>query len=467
MAHSSNSLWLLPAACGLLAACFAVAACSSGDDSGGDAPKSSIGELAGGDTTVFVETSNAFSTPAPNLLPATFNTHLQGDANFEASFVSAGGPVNPGLGPVFNASSCEGCHPKDGRGKPPDSSFEPSLLLRLSIPGTDANGGPLAAPGFGAQLQDAAIVGVAREADKSQSYIYINGTFGDGAPFELRQPTYTLGTPYIAQPAGLMISPRTAPPVFGLGLLEALDEATLLALADPADANSDGISGRANYVWDIQAGAAKFGRFGWKANTPNLLQQTAAAYVNDMGVSNPMFAQETCAGQTQDDGLLDDPEISQAILDQTALYVRTLGVPARRNVTNAQVLRGEKLFMQAGCGGCHAPTLVTGNTHAIVELRNQTIHPFTDLLLHDMGTGLADNRPDFLASGSEWRTAPLWGIGLTLVVNGHTFFLHDGRARNLSEAILWHGGEAQDSREFFRLLPANDRAALLAFLNSN
>ncbi|MCC6573372.1 MAG: c-type cytochrome [Planctomycetes bacterium] len=448
----------------------AIAACDSGgDEGGGDSGggTSAIGEFGGGDTTVFILTSNAFSMPAPNLDAATLGLHLEGDFAFEQSFVSAGNPNFPGLGPIFNTTSCEGCHPKDGRGKPPDDGPEPSLLIRLSIPGTAPNGGPMAVPGFGGQLQDNAIFGVTPEALKELNYTAVNGTYGDGTPYVLRRPTFTLGSPYVALPGNLMISPRVAPPVFGLGLLEALDEATILALADPTDANGDGISGRVNMVWDVQAGAARLGRFGWKANTPNLLQQSAAAYVNDMGVTSPLFSNEPFLGQPQDDGLPDDPEIDQHTLDITALYVRTLGVPARRNVNDPQVLRGETLFTQAGCAGCHKPALVTGNTHPLAELRNQTIHPFTDLLVHDMGADLADNRSDFLADGQEWRTAPLWGIGMTSVVNGHTFFLHDGRARNLAEAILWHGGEALNSRDAFRNMNASDRAALIAFLNSN
>jgi CxxC motif-containing protein (DUF1111 family) len=254
--------------------------------------------------------------------------------------------------------------------------------------------------------------------------------------------------------------------VFGLGLLEAIPEATILALADEGDQDGDGISGKANYVWDVQKNGLSLGRFGWKANQPTLIQQVASAYHDDMGITTSLLPRENSDGQSQYDGRGDDPELSDEILDVVTFYVQTLAVPARRDLDDPLVQRGEQLFDNARCSACHIPTLQTGTLSDVPEVSNQTIQPFTDLLLHDMGPGLADNRPDFLATGSEWRTPPLWGIGLVKVVNGHTNFLHDGRARGLLEAILWHGGEAEQSREAVQEMSTNDRDALIAFLES-
>jgi CxxC motif-containing protein (DUF1111 family) len=267
-------------------------------------------------------------------------------------------------------------------------------------------------------------------------------------------------------PGGTLLSPRVAPPVFGLGLLEAIPEEDIIARADPADLNGDGISGRSNHVWNTAANRAEVGRFGWKANNPSLLQQSAGAYNEDMGVTSPYFPLEHCHGNTGCDTLANDPEVTNEILESVEFYVQTLGVPARRNTGNPDVQKGKALFSEVGCAGCHVPETRTGTHPSVPEVSNQVIFPYTDLLIHDMGPGLADGRADFLADGSEWRTPPLWGIGLTEVVSGHTFFLHDGRARSVEEAILWHGGEAEESRDAFRHLPASSRNALLAFLLS-
>lgn len=456
--HSGRAAFTLVAMLHLALACTLVA-CNE------DAPYTSQLSLdAGGDTTVDIASSHAFEQPAPNLLPATQALHDAGDVTFETVFQSASSPFEPGLGPCFNALSCASCHARDGRGKPGTDA----LLFRLSVPGANPDGSPLPAPDFGSQLQERAIFSVLPEGKVITTWTELPGQYGDGTPFSLRKPTYTITDPYTALPPGLLLSPRIAPPVFGLGLLEALDEATLLAMADPTDANGDGISGKLNVVWDTAAGALRPGRFGWKAEQPTLRQQSAGAYNQDMGVTSSVFDTESVAGQAQDDGLADDPEISDATLDATTAYVQTLGVPRRRaDLPAASVLRGEQVFFQIGCESCHRAALVTGNSHPLVELRNQTIHAFTDLLLHDMGAGLADDRPAFDATGTEWRTPPLWGIGLLPVVNGHSNLLHDGRARTIAEAILWHDGEAAASRERFRTLNLTDRDALIAFLRSN
>jgi len=422
--------------------------------------------LSGGELTVSDITSNAFSTPAPNLGGTSLEKHNAGDAAFEATFVTRPAIVNGGLGPVYNHTSCIGCHARDGRGRPPAAGERSSsLLVRVSMPGVGAQGEPTPVPGFGGQLQDRAIVGTSAEGLVAIDWTEEAGSFADGTPYSLRRPTVRIASPYIPLPGGMMTSARIAPPVFGLGLLEAVPLTVLSMLADEGDRDGDGISGRLNVVWDSRAGREEVGRFGWKANTATLLEQCAAAYNQDMGITSPIFPMESCHGQEQAGPPDSLPDLDAATLDAVAHYVATLGVPARRAVGDPVAQRGERLFAEAGCGGCHIATLRTGSA-AIPELSNQTIHPYTDLLLHDMGEGLADNRPDYRASGREWRTTPLWGIGLTHVVNGHTFFLHDGRARSILEAVLWHGGEAERSRERFRTMHREDRAALLRFLES-
>jgi len=422
---------------------------------------------AGGETTTFSVTSNAYRTPAPNLSAADLSIHLMGDVDFESVFVTSPSTINQGLGPVFNNSSCISCHIRDGRaGFPTDINARSGLLLRTSLFGTDENGGPLPVPGFGLQVQNQAIFGYSPEANYGVNFSEITEVLADGTVVILKKPQFSLVNAYAAMPSGMLLSPRIGPPVFGLGLLEAMQEADILALQDITDANGDGISGKANYVWDPELGQTVIGRFGWKANTGTIRQQCAAAYVEDMGITNLLFQNETGHDQSNgQDGLTDDPELTHEILDQIVLYCRTLAVPAPRNIDNLQVREGAVIFDQLECAKCHMPRQQTGYS-PISAISNQVFYPYTDMLLHDMGEGLADNRPDFLASGREWKTRPLWGIGLTQLVNGHTDFLHDGRARNLTEAILWHGGEGENAKNKFKALTKAKRDALLAFLNS-
>lgn len=422
---------------------------------------------AGGETTVFSENSTSFRTPALNLSASDLEIHLQGDSQFEQAFVTAPANINNGLGSIFNNTSCVSCHPKDGRSSFPVNFMNLSgLLLRASIPGTDENGGPNPIPGFGTQIQNQSIFGTFPEARYQVAFETKTETLADGTVVTLRKPIVTLYDSYMTFPGNGMLSPRIATPVFGLGLLEAIPESNLVAIQDVNDNDSDGISGKANYVWDPTVSQLKIGRFGWKAGAPSVLVQCAAAYVDDMGVTNYVFPNEVGANQSNgQDGLTDDPEISDEILNQVTLYCKTLAVPAPRNITNQSFKNGAQIFEEISCTKCHVPKQQTGY-NVISAISNQTIYPYTDLLLHDMGTDLADNRPDFLASGTEWKTRPLWGIGLTQVVNGHTDLLHDGRARNLTEAILWHGGEAQKSKEKFKQLSTKKRTDLLVFLNS-
>ncbi len=441
--------------------------CSDEDSEYQNIPSLEDRLYAGGETTIFLTSSNSFSTPAPNLSAAELQMHLDGDFDFESIFVTAPATVNQGLGPIFNNSSCISCHPRDGRAAFPENLITRSgFFLRVSLPGENSKGGPLAVPGFGTQIQNQAIFGYQPEAQFQVTYSNITETLADGTQVVLRKPTYSLINTYIPFPSNALMSPRIGSPVFGLGLLEAIPEEYILQYQDINDADGDGISGKANYVYDVVSGTTKLGRFGWKANTATILEQCAGAYNGDMGITSYLFPIETGFGQTNgSDGLGDDPEIADEILHNVAFYCKTLAVPAPRNLTDNDVKRGAKIFEQIGCAKCHIPKMKTGYSE-INGLANQTIYPYTDMLLHDMGENLADNRPDYLANGSEWKTRPLWGIGLTNVVNNHTQFLHDGRAKNITEAILWHGGEGQTAKNKFKQLSKKDREALLKFINS-
>lgn len=424
--------------------------------------------LSGGMQTMFDQGNGAFGHMFNNMPTALQRVHEIGDAQFEATFVTAPAPLNPGLGPLLNNVSCSSCHVSDGRGKIPGlGESAANMLFRISLPGEGEVGNPLPIPNFGDQLQTRAVLGVTREADVDVSYSYSTYNFADGNTYELRTPKYTVKNAYTTLPANFLLSPRVAAPVFGLGLLEAISDADLLKNADPDDKNGDGISGKPNIVWDVLKKKHVMGRFGWKANQPSILQQVAAAYNGDMGITNLLFQRESSEGQTQFKGSFDGSyELSDSLLYSNDFYVRTLGVPARRNVNNPDVRAGKALFIELGCNKCHIETFRTAVNVAFPQISNQTIHPYTDLLLHDMGEGLADNRPDFKASGKEWRTQSLWGIGLTQKVNGHTNFLHDGRARSLMEAVLWHGGEAETSKNKILQLPAKERKQLISFLES-
>lgn len=428
---------------------------------------------SGGATTVMAEGRNAFAMPLANLSRETRRAHVVGNSFFNQNWVVAPSSTTArdGLGPHFQARSCSGCHFKDGRGRPPgEGESMVSMVLRLSVPGRDTGGGPLPHPVYGGQLNEHAIPGVTVEGTTSIRYGKIEGAYPDGTPYALRKPEYRIA--WGSDPAGedLMVSPRVAPPVHGLGLLEAVAEADVLAHADPEDTDGDGISGRPNRVWDVVAGTVALGRFGWKAEQPGIRQQTAGAFVGDIGITSSLFPDENhSAAQAAAMPVLPvagGPEIDDRLLDRVVTYVRTLAPPARRDFDDPVVGRGEAHFTALGCARCHVPELQTADEASLSELAGQTIRPFTDLLLHDMGDGLADGRPAFEADGREWRTPPLWGIGLVETVNGHTLLLHDGRARGFEEAILWHGGEAEAARLAFMALPAEERAAVIRFLES-
>ena len=444
-------------------------------------PPAEPGEaLSGGSATVQQSDHNAFSLPSANLSPSRRLDFSVGNSFFRNPWVIAPATTTArdGLGPLFNTNACQNCHIKDGRGHPPaaDAESAVSMLVRLSIPAGPADktsllhAGIVPEPVYGGQLQDMAIPGSAPEGKVRIDYRSLPMHFADGTQVDLRQPTLQISQlGYGPMHPDTQLSARIAPPMIGLGLLEAIPTASILANADPDDANGDGISGRANQVWEDALGKTVLGRFGWKAGQPTLNQQNAHAFAGDMGLTTNLLPRDDCtATQTDCRQAINggQPEVSDDILALVLFYSRNLGVPARRQVDDLQVRQGKQLFNQAGCSSCHTPSFTTRTDAAEPELANQLIRPYSDLLLHDMGDGLADNRPEFLASGREWRTAPLWGVGLTETVNGHSQLLHDGRARNLLEAILWHGGEAEAARQQVLAFDAEQRAALLAFLHS-
>ncbi len=431
---------------------------------------------------------NIFSNPSGNM---SFERQLEfkvGDGIFRKLWASSPSSTtaSDGLGPLYNARSCQSCHLKDGRGAPPSpGEAAVSLFLRLSVPPRNAEErAALAAhrisvipePTYGTQLQNFAIQGHAPEGQMTLAYDEIPVRLTDGETVSLRRPRYGVADfAYGPMAADAMVSPRVTPPMLGIGLLEAIDDKDILAGADPDDADGDGVSGKANLVWSDEFQKPMLGRFGWKAGEPTVRQQVAHALLGDLGLSSALsstpggecsepqkLCREAANGNDDDEGV----EVTAQMMDLLVFYARNLGVPARRQVGDSQVLAGKKVFYETGCAACHRPKYVTRDLPGQPEQSGQLIWPYTDLLLHDMGEGLADDRPEGEATGREWRTPPLWGIGLTQTVSGHTQFLHDGRARNLLEAILWHGGEAEAAKSRVIGLGKGERAALLAFLNS-
>ena len=431
-----------------------------------------LSALSGGDFTVSDDSALAYSLPGPGLDEAQLELFANGRQEFHQRWVVLaviGGKW--GRGPTSNAEICIDCHVGNGRGRAPNSAKESlaSMVVRLSIPGESEHGGPMPHPSYGDQLQDQGELGrVFPEGDALIAWSEREERLADGSSVTLRTPK--LGFTNLAfGPLGsdVMASVRIAPPVFGAGLLDAIAEDAVLDIARRQQ--ELGFNGRPNAVWDAEKQATALGRFGWKASQPSLRQQNASAFLNDMGITTSVFKQENCpekqiACRKRPLGMV--PEQPERAFNELLFYTRALGVPARRRVDDPVALRGERLFAQAQCAVCHVPEIKTGDYPALPRLAHQVIRPYTDLLLHDMGEGLADGRPDFRAGPRDWRTPPLWGIGLSSKVNGNASLLHDGRARNLTEAILWHGGEADVSRVAFRGMAKAERDALLAFLSS-
>ncbi len=387
-----------------------------------------------------------------------------------------------GLGPRFNARSCANCHFRDGRGKPLEISTDiedtnggrsKGFLMRLSVIGQDSHGGPKSVEDYGGQLQDRGLEGIGGEAKIKVTYELIGGKYPDGTSYQLRKPRYEFYDEKFGSLAGVMTSPRVGTQTIGFGFVDALTEQQLLANADENDADGDGISGRANYVWNVRANKTTIGKFGWKANAPTLEQQIAGALSGDMGITTSLFPKQNCPSPQQDcndyvteNNLENTIDFSDEELRQLTFYQATLSVPERRKVTDKDVLQGKGLFHDMKCAKCHAIGFKVEKSEMLPLIVGTIFNPYSDFLLHDMGEDLADNRPDFLANGREWRTQPLWGIGMIPKVNKHTFLLHDGRARNVEEAILWHGGEAENSKKEFMNLTKKQRKQVLKFINS-
>lgn len=426
--------------------------------------------LPGGETTnILLGGSNAFIAPARNLSREEEGDFFTGNSLFNDPWVEAPASTDgrDGLGPFFNARSCSECHFRDGRAEPPEANGGPflGLLFRVSVPDGD---GHKPDPTYGEQLQDLALPDVAPEIRPNLTTTIEQHRFGDGSAYSLSVPEYAftdLGYGPFAD--GSVVSPRIAPQVIGLGLLEAISEDDLLDLADPEDRNGDGISGRLQWSEDPDSGQFLPGRFGWKGEATTVLHQVAAAFNGDVGITSRLFPFDDC---TDNQTVCDDipsggsPELDDNLLDKVTLYSQAVAVPARRESKSEDVLRGKRVFGQLGCDGCHTPRFVTSPDAPLGAMASQIIWPYTDLLLHDMGPALADGRPVGEASGREWKTPPLWGLGRIPEVNGHSRYLHDGRARNLEEAILWHGGEAEESKDAYADLSEFERTALLTFL---
>lgn len=487
----------------------------------------------GGDATAIdaSDSGHGFSTPMPNLTAAELEQHLTGDTHFETAYTTAPNTEHPeldGLGPVFNNQDCNSCHQRDGRSSTITIAEDQTrvllgsdagIFLRISIddgqcaePTLDNNYCQnVGVDGFGTQLfhrgvlkaradwQENPFIG---QANVYISYEYSTATYADGSTTELKKPIFTIEKPYDTDyenpgnsallQANVRYSPRNGMPVFGLGLLEVINEADILALSDEDDRNNDGISGRPNWVYDAvkaknnDPNPVSLGRFGWKASTPSVRVQSLGALRGDMGVTNPLFPEESIANTSLHEsylartGFIDTgvdeqggTEATQSFSDDVVFYAETLAVPARRNIDDESVIAGAQLFTQINCTGCHQPDFITGTGNQYVgglvapeALKGQHIYPFTDMLLHDLGDGLADNRRDFTANGREWKTRPLWGIGLTKTVNPAAGFLHDGRAASVEEAILWHGGEAEQSKNDFMALEKSERQSLINFVMS-
>jgi len=439
--------------------------------------------LSGGDTSIRPNGPNSYSMPAANMPLVQQLDFNVGNSFFRNPWITAPSTTTArdGLGPVFNTNACQNCHIKDGRGHlpKPGSPHSVSMLVRLSIPATEKDeqallyNGVVPDPTYGGQFQDFAVPNIKSEGKVNISYETHQVVLGDGEVITLRKPIVSLDDlNYGAMHPDIMTSLRMAPPMIGLGLLEAIDEKTLLDNA--AASADDNISGRANRVWGVEAQKTVLGRFGWKAGQPSLKQQNAAAFNGDIGITSEFFAKDDCTVNQK--ACLDEPngngsesegefEVNENILNKVTFYAHNLAVPAQRQRKDATVIAGREVFNRIGCDSCHTPTFKTGESQ-FPWLSNQTIHPYTDLMLHDMGEGLSDKRPEFIANGNEWRTPPLWGIGLTEVVSGYQNYLHDGRAATLTEAILWHGGEAAKTTDNFSQLDKKDRLALITFLQS-
>lgn len=375
-----------------------------------------------------------------------------------------------GLGPLHNSISCLACHPGNGRGRAPDSPKEKmrSMLVRLSVPGMSAfHSKPH--PVYGRQLQELAIPNVPGEGRAELHYEYTTIILSEGETVTLRKPTVKLVDPGYGDFGEILTSARIGPALVGMGLIDSIDEKSILRNQDPSDKNTDGISGRVNWIHNAATQKHEIGRFGYKANIVTLDEQIVSAFHADLGITSTLFSDENCSPvqqACQESVSGGEPELTSEQLQAVSFYLQHLAVPEPRDQSHSEVTHGRSVFNEAGCVACHQPQHRTADTASPAAFANRLISPYSDFLLHDMGTVLADHRPDSGATGKEWRTAPLWGIGLAKAVGDKVGYLHDGRARNLIEAILWHGGEGQQSRNAVINMPKADRDALLQFLKS-
>ena len=462
---------------------LACAACE--DDEGLDVLDVEVPEgfaLSAGTATNFLTSSKAYDQEAPWIAGKYLNRFNEGDNLYDDVRTSSNG-LGGGLGPVYAGYSCGSCHLNAGRTRPTlwteggsGSSGFSSMLVYI----TRKNG--VFFRDYGRVLHDQAIYGVEPEGKLKVEWRYEKFKFPDGEEYELAAPTYTITEWYAdsIRPEDLFCTVRIPLRHVGMGQMMAIDTREIEALAAKSNYPEYGISGRCNYI--TEKGVTGVGLSGNKAQHLDLTVELG--FSSDMGVTNSRYPEEICEGQAQvNQGSMmglsyDQLDVSTEEMEDVDLYMQSLSVPARRNVNDPQVQRGEQMFYQAACHLCHVTTLHTrprGSTllagTQLPWLGGQTIHPYSDFLLHDMGSeimgvGLNDNYVSGLARGNEWRTTPLWGIGLQEVVNGHTYFLHDGRARNFVEAIMWHGGEAEASKNLFKNMPKADRDALVAFLRS-
>ena len=441
--------------------------------------------FSGGDTTNVTNNKNSFSLVAKNLPEYLQVDFLVGDALFERIWEDSrltSNTAKDGLGPLFNSQSCEGCHINDGRGHLPEDLYKDmdsiSIVVHLGKNKNNSNKGYKNIPDevYGSQISDFSVENILKEADINFEYDYSVEVFDNGMVYQLRKPKIFLSNlNYGDISEETEFSARVAQPLIGLGLIESIRVEDILNNEDEFDLDNDGISGKANKVWDDVNQKESLGRFGWKASQPSIYQQVADALFNDMSLSNPLYKDSSNCSEFQTicinvpDGNskeYDDLEVSNQQLDLITFYSQQLGVPSRRNIEDENVILGKEIFFQLSCNSCHTEKFKTGSHGDHNNLKQQIIYPYSDFLLHDMGRGLADDLPEYLANGNEWRTPPLWGLGLTEIVSGRKTYLHDGRARNLVEAILWHGGEANSSKEKFLGLNKTQLNQLVIFLNS-
>ncbi|MEM8768445.1 MAG: di-heme oxidoredictase family protein [Pseudomonadota bacterium] len=420
--------------------------------------------VPGASWTRRVQPSGSLIAPAQHLDADGRLKFVSGLSFFKAPWIEAPASTTArdGLGPLFNAHACISCHKNGSRSASPlDDPKSPAAIVRVRVPA--AEGGWQPHPLYGSQLQTRSSFIDGAEAEVTASFSVVSMALPDGTVKTLRKPQLEVQMRQAdAWQEGMTLSWRTAPALIGMGLLEAIPTERLLALADADDADGDGISGRIHWR-DTTSGGRAPGRFGWKAKFPTVAEQTGSAFSEDMGITNPHFPTSTCTerqtrclSQSSGNDPVEGLEITSDLFDYVVFMVRHIPPPAAGKLTPT-VARGRTLFEDVGCAGCHTPS------H---ETEAGTIWPYTDLLLHDLGAELAEAHSEGEADGREWRTPPLWGIGTQKTVAGHTTLLHDGRARNVTEAVLWHGGEAAQAADRFKELPAEDRAAVVKFVNA-